>query len=234
MSSGRSAAPVLILPGLPKREPLVIFDCDGVLVDSEVVVIALEVEMFADLGVELTAEEISRTFVGLKDAEIHRRIEERFAMTFPPGFDDEKRDRVTAALDTDLRVVPGMPGLLAALETRRCVASSSRPFRIRRSLELTGLLPHLDPHLYSTNMVERGKPFPDVFLHAAADMGAEPADCVVVEDSTHGVEGAVAAGMRVIGFTAAGHCTPDTGERLLAAGAHEIAPDAATLAALLP
>ena len=105
-----------------------------------------------------------------------------------------------------------------ALPQRRCVASSSAPARLRHSLSLTGLLRYFEPHVFSATQVARGKPAPDLFLFAAASMQRAPAACVVIEDSVPGVQAAVAAGMRVIGFTGGGHCRPGHAERLRAAG----------------
>ncbi len=122
---------------------------------------------------------------------------------------------------------------LAGRGVPRAVASSSATERIARSLALTGLTDHFAPHLYSASMVPNGKPAPDLFLHAASQLGVEPGDCVVVEDAVPGVLAGVAAGMRVIGFTAAGHCGADHAAGLVGAGADEVAATAAELTDLL-
>ena len=134
-------------------------------------------------------------------------------------FADTLRVRVAAAFDAELAPIAGVEAALAALPYRRCVASSSAPERLRHSLSLTGLLHWFEPHVFSATQVARGKPAPDLFLFAAASMQAAPATCVVIEDSVPGVQAAVAAGMRVIGFTGGGHCRPGHAERLRAAGA---------------
>ena len=120
-----------------------------------------------------------------------------------------------------------------ALPQRRCVASSSAPERLRHSLSLAGLLHRFEPHIFSATQVARGKPAPDLFLFAAASMQRRPAACVVIEDSVPGVQAAVAAGMRVIGFTGGGHCRPGHAERLRAAGAAAVADDMRRLPALV-
>ena len=209
---------------------LVIFDCDGVLVDSEHLVIELEAELFGSLGVALTSDEIAEQFVGLSDEEMHRRIEEQWDVTLPASFGAQKADAVRRALDERLEPVAGMSDLLADLTTDRCVASSSAPDRIERSLARTNLLQHFHPHLYSASMVARGKPAPDLFLHAAAAMGASPTRCLVIEDSPHGVEAAVAAGMTAIGFVGGRHCRPALGPRLAEAGADTVVATSRELA----
>ena len=203
-----------------------IFDCDGVLVDSEVLVCRIESELLRSVGVRLSAEDIAASFVGLSDAEMHRRIEDDWEVRLPPDFTARKTARVDEVLEGELRPVAGMPALLRELDTRRCVASSSTPQRIRRSLVATGLAAFFEPHVFSASMVADGKPAPDLFEHAATSMRTPPPDCVVVEDSPHGVTAGRAAGMHVVGFTAAAHCGPRLATELLHAGAHEVATDA--------
>jgi HAD superfamily hydrolase (TIGR01509 family) len=123
--------------------------------------------------------------------------------------------------------------MLTALPQRRCVASSSAPERLRHSLSLTGLLRCFEPHVFSATEVARGKPAPDLFLFAAASMQVAPVGCVVIEDSVPGVQAAVAAGMRAIGFTGGGHCRPGHAERLRAAGAAAVTDAMAALPALV-
>lgn len=214
----------------------VIFDMDGVLVDSELVVGRIEAEMLAALGADITLDEIVRNFMGLSDATMAEALRRDWGVELPEGFDAERTARTYAAFATGLDAVPGIEGVLDALastDIALAVASSSAPDRIERSLGLTGLAHHFDGHLYSAAMVARGKPAPDLFLYAAARLGAAPADCVVVEDSPSGVRAGVAAGMRVIGFTAAGHCTPDHADRLAQAGADVVAATGDELTATL-
>ena len=206
-----------------------IFDCDGVLVDSEVIVTRIESQLLRDVGVELTPESIAEAFVGLSEAEMHGRIEADWGVKLPEDFGSRKAALLDEVFRTELRAVPGIPHVLEELDALRYVASSSAPDRIRTSLAVTGLDTFFGPHVFSASSVERGKPAPDLFLYAADAMQADPARCVVIEDSTPGVAAGLAAGMRVVGFTGAGHCLPTLSDRLREAGAHTIAPDAAAL-----
>jgi len=204
-------------------EPLTIFDCDGVLVDSEMLVAAIEAELLGEFGVEITPADVAASFVGLSDADMHRRIEERWSIELPPDFAAEKARRVDRSIGRELNAVPGIAAVLESVVVARCVASSSRPERIQASLARTGLAHFFGTHVFSSSMVAHGKPAPDLFLYAAGVMGARPAGCVVIEDSPLGVAAGVAAGMTVIGFTAASHCAPDLPDRLLATGAGSVA-----------
>jgi HAD superfamily hydrolase (TIGR01509 family) len=212
---------------------LQVFDCDGVLVDSEVLVTRIESQLLRDVGVDLAPESIAEEFVGLSDVEMHGRIEAEWGVTFPEDFAVRKTARIHEVFGTQLRAVPGIAALLEALDEPRCVASSSAPDRIRTSLAVTGLARFFGPNVFSASSVKRGKPAPDLFLHAARGMQADPAGCVVIEDSPHGVAAGVAAGMRVIGFTGASHSRPTLADKLREAGAHKIAPDAEALHDLL-
>jgi HAD superfamily hydrolase (TIGR01509 family) len=210
-----------------------IFDCDGVLVDSEVLATRIESQLLRDIGVELTPESIAAAFVGISDAEMHGRIEADWGVTLPEDFTVRRAERLDEVFRTELRAVAGIAGVLEALDEPRCVASSSSPDRIRTSLAVTGLDSFFGPHVFSASSVERGKPAPDLFLYAAEAMQTDPARCVVIEDSTPGVAAGRAAGMHVVGFTGASHCVPMLSDQLRAAGAHMIAPDAEALRGVL-
>ncbi|MBM3523901.1 MAG: HAD family hydrolase [Alphaproteobacteria bacterium] len=212
---------------------LVIFDCDGVLVDSETISCRLDAELFTELGFPTTFEDIRRDFVGVSASTMCRTIEERFGRKLPEDMPQRLLRAVLEAFETQLQPIRGIAQALDALEAPRCVASSSDPARIRRSLELTGLIGHFDPHLFSTKIVARGKPAPDIFLFAARTMGAEPARCVVIEDSVPGVTAARAAGMTVLGFVGGDHCPPGHDDKLRALGADHVFADMRALPALL-
>jgi HAD superfamily hydrolase (TIGR01509 family) len=216
---------------------LVIFDCDGVLVDSEAIVARAESELLEAFGVRLAPEEITQRYAGLPAPEIHRRIEQEWDVTLGDPFAVEKAGRVARVLAAELEPVAGMRAVLDTLEAagrpKRCVASSSDPERIAASLARTGLAPYFGPDVFSTALVERGKPAPDLFLLAAATMGVAPAGCLVVEDSAFGVEAAVAAGMDAVGFTAGSHSGAWAVGRLRAAGAPVTVGSAAELGALI-
>ncbi len=200
---------------------LIIFDCDGVLIDSELISCRSSASSLAEVGIAITADEILERYVGGSTAAMIADLEGKFG-PLPPGFVEGARQRLATAFDAELRAVPGINEALACIGRKICVASSSAPERLRHTLSLVGLLHHFDPHIFSSTQVRRGKPAPDLFLFAASQMGFDPTACVVVEDSVAGVTAAVAAGMRVIGFTGGSHCRPDHADRLRQAGAVEI------------
>lgn len=204
---------------LPERQfpGLVIFDCDGVLVDSELIDARIRSESFQAEGFPVTVEDL-RSHSGISGAGMGDMILERFGRPMPEDFMQATRAKIMRAFTDELRAIEGVAELLAALSTPICVATNSHPDRVRHSLEVTGLLRFFDPHVFSAFMVERGKPAPDLFLFAADKFGVAPADCLVTEDSVHGVTAARAAGMDVIGFCGGSHCQPGHAERLIAAG----------------
>jgi HAD superfamily hydrolase (TIGR01509 family) len=161
-------------------------------------------------------------------------IEAEHGCRLPEFFQEKLRARILNAFEHELEPVPGVSALLDALAVHRCVASSSHPERIRRSLELAGLLERFAPHLFSATMVSAGKPAPDLFLLAAARMAAEPSRCLVVEDSEVGIRAAKAAGMSAYGFTGASHVRPQAhAPRLQAAGADAIFTEMPALVGLI-
>jgi HAD superfamily hydrolase (TIGR01509 family) len=217
------------------RPELVIFDCDGVLVDSEVIGIEIEAAVLTEAGFEMTADDCADHCIGLSWPDVTAMLETRFGRSVPPGLNDEIQERSLAAFPDRLQPVAGMADLLAALELLRCVASSSDLARVHYSLELTGLSTFFAPGtVFSAQMVERGKPAPDLFLHAAAQCGnVAPERCLVIEDSPAGVAAALAAGMDVIGFTGGQHARASLHRRLAAAGAHTIVDHPSVIADLI-
>jgi HAD superfamily hydrolase (TIGR01509 family) len=200
---------------------LVIFDCDGVLVDSEPISIAILVDIITAAGVPISGETAYERFLGKSMATTIEILRDDFDMIVT----DEHLRLARAELQTrfrrELKAIPGIAETLQHLKMPRCVASSSQPERIRLSLEVTGLLELFEPHIYSATMVKRGKPFPDLFLHAAREMGAAPGRCVVVEDSPAGILAAKDAGMRAFAFTGGSHA----GEGALQAAIEALEPD---------
>ena len=215
------------------RPDLVIFDCDGVLIDSEVIACRVDAACLAEEGIAITADEIIERYVGLSLATMLNDIETRYARRLPADFPARVRTHITAAFESELRALPGVEEAVRAVSTARCVASSSGLDRLAHALTMTGLVDLFAPHIFSATQVARGKPAPDLFLFAAERMGVGPASCLVIEDSVAGVRAAVAAGMAVIGFTGGGHCRSGHGERLLSAGAHTTVDHMDRLAALL-
>ncbi|MDQ0997772.1 HAD superfamily hydrolase (TIGR01509 family) [Phyllobacterium ifriqiyense] len=184
---------------------LIIFDCDGVLVDSEPISIAVLLEMIAKSGVTMSEDDAYDRFLGRSMATISKILHEEYGFAASEADLDEMRTNLYSRFELDLQPIPGIADTLKKLPQRRCVASSSQPERIRLSLRLTGLIDLLDPHIFSATMVKNGKPAPDLFLFAANTMNVDPAECVVIEDSPAGIQAAKAAGMRVFAFTGGTH-----------------------------
>lgn len=218
-----------------RRPALVIFDCDGVLVDSEPLSLATLTAGFNRIGVAIDVETVRSRFAGTAMTSIMEHIARDYpAVVVPEDFVEAVKAETLGVFDRELTAMAGVAAAVQALDIPTCVASSSDPVRLRHSLTLTGLLPLFDGRLYSSAMVRRGKPFPDLFLHAASQMGARPEDCLVIEDSVPGVTAARAAGMRVVGFTGGGHWAHDrTGKDLAEVGADHIFRDYRQLSDLL-
>jgi HAD superfamily hydrolase (TIGR01509 family) len=178
----------------------VIFDCDGVLVDSEPVGNAVLAELISELGIPTTREQAIATYMGRSMASCLTMLEERLGESPPADFADRYRANVEAGWRRELKPVPGVVEALDAIELPSCVASSGEHERMRLTLGLTGLLPRFEGRIFSATEVEHGKPAPDLFLHAAERMGFDPATTVVVEDTVPGVRAGRAAGMRVLAF----------------------------------
>jgi HAD superfamily hydrolase (TIGR01509 family) len=189
---------------------LVIFDCDGVLVDSERIAVRIDAVVLDRLGWALTEAEIIERFVGRSEAYMVSEIEAAIGRPLEHGWDAEFVPLYRDALAAELEPVDGIVEALDAIAIPNCVASSSSHERLRFTLGLTGLLDRFDGRIFSATEVANGKPAPDLFLHAAATLGADPARCAVVEDSRYGVEAARAARMHAFGY--AGGLT--TAERL--------------------
>jgi HAD superfamily hydrolase (TIGR01509 family) len=216
-------------PDAPVRAGLIIFDCDGVLVDSEVLSARIEAEELGAAGITISAEEMLARFTGIASRDAYAILEAEQAIGLPAGFGERALERLHAVFERELEAVRGIRAALETIDRPVCVASSSEPARIERSLRIVGLHERFAPHLFSAAMVARGKPAPDLFLHAASRMGVAPAECVVIEDSVPGVRAGVAAGMRVIGFAGASHCGPGHCNRLRGAGADRVLADMAEL-----
>lgn len=182
---------------------LVIFDCDGVLVDSERLTVVVEARLLTELGWPNTPDDITRRFVGGPSSVMLAEVERHLGAEVTARFDELSTAEVYAAFERELTAVPGVEDVITALAARRtpmCVASSGSHAKLRKTLGLTGLYDRFEGRIFSASEVEHGKPAPDLFLYAARRMGVEPARCVVVEDSVVGVRGAVAAGMTAYGF----------------------------------
>jgi HAD superfamily hydrolase (TIGR01509 family) len=206
-------------------EAVVIFDCNGVLVDGEPIANAVAAEEFARAGIPMTSELVARVFAGRRPADMFDAVEKVTGRPLPPGFPDIVADATLQRFRAELRPTPHAAYALTWLRGPKCVASSSPGERIRVSLETTGLLRFFEPRLFSASEVERGKPAPDLFLRAAAQSGVRPADCIVVEDSAAGITAATTAGMTAIGFVGGAHAGPELAPMLISAGARTVIAD---------
>jgi HAD superfamily hydrolase (TIGR01509 family) len=207
---------------------LVIFDCDGVLVDSERIGNQIFSDMLNALGLPSTLEDMFEHFVGHSMSYCMERVAERLGALPPADFVDVYRARVAVAFASELHAVVGIEAALDQIVVPCCVASNGDHDKMRTTLGITRMLSRFEGKLFSATEVARGKPWPDVYLHAARSCGVRPDKCVVVEDSPIGVAAAVAAGMTVLGYAA---LTP--ARRLLSAGAHHVFIDMAELPSLV-
>ena len=219
----------------------VIFDCDGVLVDSEVLALEVELAILAEQGLNFEREDYVTRFMGLSYQAFHDVIDveaqKRLGRSISDTIRAELATRLRQTMIARLTEVPGANEAVAGVALLKAVASSSTKEGLERKLRQVGLWPHFEPHVYSADHVANAKPAPDLFLHAADQLGVRPEQCLVLEDSVNGVVAARAAGMRVWGFLGGGHVHDGLGNRLTAAGAERLVrdwPEAATLLADLP
>lgn len=205
---------------------LVIFDCDGVLVDSERLAVRTEAEILSTLGWPLTEQDVIERFVGRSAAHMHREIERHLGRRI--DWDAEFECRYREVFERELAVVPGIVEALDAITVPTCVASSGSHDKLRFTLGTTGLLDRFEGRIFSADEVVHGKPAPDVFLLAAERLGASPGRCAVVEDSVPGVTAGLSAGMAVLAFAGG-----VTGAEALAIDGSVVFDDMADLPALL-
>ena len=212
-----------------QADRLVIFDCDGVLVDSEVLALEVELAMLAEQDLHFEREDYVTRFMGLSHEKFHEVIDaeaqSRLGRPISRSIRDEMARRLRQTMIARLTEVPGAAAAVAATPLLKAVASSSTKEGLERKLRQVGLWPHFEPHVYSADHVTHAKPAPDLFLHAAEKLGVRPQDCLVLEDSVNGVIAARAAGMRVWGFLGGGHAHDKMGARLTAAGAERLVRD---------
>ena len=186
---------------------LLIFDCDGVLVDSEVISASVLAQMLTQHGAPIDEATVYRRFLGRSMGVIREVLLAEFGLSVSEELIQAMRIEMHSRFRAELKPITGVAEALGSLPHKRCVASSSRPDRLQLTLGLTGLLPLFDPNVFSATMVANGKPAPDLFLFAARKMGVPPQSCIVIEDSPAGVEAAKRAGMTVFGFTGGAHAT---------------------------
>ena len=184
---------------------LIIFDCDGVLIDSEVFSARALIDELARHGVAVDMRFVARHFIGRSYPVVVSEVRERFGVVLPPHFEVDYRTRLVASFEIGLTPMLGATEALEALRVPFCVATSSSPLRLAASLRISGLDRFFVDRAFTASEVAHGKPAPDLFLHAAARMGADPAQCIVIEDSTTGLLSGFAAGMQVWHFTGGSH-----------------------------
>ncbi len=204
---------------------MVIFDCNGVLVDSEPLATAIVSQELMRAGFALTPDIIARYFTGRRPADMFAEIEKAAGRKLPMDFSAIVMRATLRRFRAELRATQHMSHALSWLRGPKCVASSSSLERIRVSLESTDLIRYFEPYLFSAGDVHNGKPAPDLFLHVCTKMGVQPADCIVVEDSAVGVAAGVSAGMTVIGFAGGSHAGVQLAGVLRKAGARSVITD---------
>ena len=220
---------------MTSRFKAVIFDCDGVLVDSEVIALKVELEMLAEQGLTFERNDYVVRFMGLSTEAYHAAIDEeaKTRLGRPIAETIRQSERLRAVMVAELTEVPGAIHAVKGLTLPKAIASSGSVGGLERKLKRTGLWDYFVPHIYGAEHVANAKPAPDLFLHAATALAIPPSDCLVLEDSVNGVVGARAAGMTVWGFLGGGHAHYGLGMRLLAAGAERLVRDWAEAARLL-
>lgn len=206
----------------------VVFDCDGVLVNSEEICLDVELECLAEIGLAFQRHEYVSRFMGMTSADFYAALDNDLrtlhGRTLPETFPDVLHHRTWSVVETSLACIPNALETVRALRNLpKAVASGSNPERLKIKLRQVGLFDDFAPHIYSAQEMPRGKPAPDVYLHAARQLGVDPAACIAVEDSVNGVTSALTAGMVVVGFVGGGHCPPNQAESLRGAGASQIA-----------
>jgi HAD superfamily hydrolase (TIGR01509 family) len=201
---------------------LVIFDCDGVLLDSEIIACRADAEAYTRLGHKITTQEVSTRFSGMPDEAVDAALASEIGRPLPPDFRSGIKKTVIEKYKTELQAVDGARALLSSLKTAKCIASSASPAKLALGLIETEMFELVYPNIFSTKLVENGKPHPDIFLYAALKMDTLPSRCIVIEDSVAGVTAAKSAGMTCVGFTGGSHCVEGHSSRLYGAGADTV------------
>lgn len=203
---------------------LILFDCDGVLVDSEIIAAEVESKLLRDAGFDITAEDMCIRFAGMDWKSILLTIEQESDLPLSASLIDKSEKLLDAALARRVKMIDGVRFALSKLTEQRCICSNSSSHRLDLMLTKVGLKPYFEGHIYSAKDLgpDRTKPKPDIYLHGAKQFGVDPSRCLVIEDSVHGVHAARAAGMRVIGFTGGSHTYPTHADRLTDAGAETV------------
>ncbi|MGU3574706.1 HAD family hydrolase [Brucellaceae bacterium C25G] len=203
---------------------LIIFDCDGVLVDSEIISAQVQAELLTDAGYEVSAEEMAERFAGMTWKATLLEVERQSGLPLSASLLDKVNTELDKRLKNEVQIMDDIEDVVAALPYPFCIGSNSSMARLKITLNRTGLYDRFAPHIFSAPEVgtKKSKPSPDVFLYAAEQFGVDPKDVIVVEDSIHGVHAARSAGMRVIGYTGGAHSYPGHADQLTDAGAETV------------
>jgi HAD superfamily hydrolase (TIGR01509 family) len=212
---------------------LIIFDCDGVLVDSEVISCRAHADTLTRYGYSITADQVLERFLGRSMRQANLEIEAELGRSLPENFPSEVYAEIFRLFAVSLEATPYIVETLDTIAQPVCVASSGPPEKISASLNRVGLYDRFAPHIFSAVQVKHGKPAPDLFLFAAEQMAMSPKQCLVIEDSAAGIAAARAAGMTVLGFHGGSHCRPGYADTLRAAGAAATFDDMRELARLI-
>lgn len=203
---------------------LILFDCDGVLVDSEIIAAKVESKLLTEAGYPISVEEMGERFAGMTWKNILLSIEKEVDIPLSASLIEKSEILLDQRLAREVKIIEGVIFALSRLPQPRCICSNSSAARLDMMLTKVGLKEAFAPHIYSAKDLgaDRVKPKPDIYLHGAAQFGVDPKKCLVVEDSILGVEAGRAAGMRVVGFTGASHTYPSHADRLTDAGAETV------------
>lgn len=203
---------------------LIIFDCDGVLVDSEIIAAEVESKLLTEAGFPISAEEVAERFAGLTWKDILFEVERESSIPFSATLLDASEKLLDQRLASEVQAIDGAIEAITRIPGPRCICSNSELKRLKMMLARTGIDKLFGEHVYSAREVGEGrtKPAPDVFLHGAKQFNVDPAKVLVIEDSVHGIHAAIAAGMRVVGFTGGAHSYPGHADKLTEAGAETV------------
>ncbi|MEM9329866.1 MAG: HAD family phosphatase [Pseudomonadota bacterium] len=203
---------------------LVIFDCDGVLMDSEIVAATAELEVYKTFGIEMEPSEFAERLAGMDSFGVKKRMEETLGHELPERVIEETRSKVNEKVIAEAKLVSGADAVLDLLDQARCVCSNAPPERLKKVLSRVGLYDRFRPYVFSAQDTEPPlfKPKPDIFLRAFGAFSVNPEEALVIEDSVHGIEGARSAGARVVGFTGASHTYAGHADQLIEAGAETV------------
>jgi HAD superfamily hydrolase (TIGR01509 family) len=212
----------------------IIWDCDGVLIDSEVLACGVAVEILAEIGYTIPLDTYLNRFMGKSSAQMFQQIEQETGLNLTEIFPTERmKERQKAVFNRHLQAISGVEDVLKAVNLPMAVASGSESERLQHTLSITNLIGYFNNHIYSVERVQNGKPAPDIFLYAAEKLKVAPKDCLVIEDSIHGVNAAKAGGMDVFAYTGGSHMTPSLRQNLTDVGVQAVLQHMDELPALL-